>query len=109
MSTESDLLTMCGPGFSSTARTGAIVVANKYFGTSDGDSDGDDLGTAMLAMAVMLNERRASKGKTDPSVAVVTIDQLVTPEMTALITKNSASTRKIIINYQQPSGSYRRG
>jgi len=105
MTTETDLTTLGGSSFSSTKRTAAIALANKYFGTTDGDSDGDDLATAMLALAVMLNQRQADKGKTDPSIAVLNIDQLVTPEMLSLLTTDTVPTNYDILSYKQPIGS----
>lgn len=105
MTTETDLTTLGGLSFNSNRRTAAIALANKYFGTTDGDSDGDDLATAMLALAVMLNQRQADKGKTDPSITVLNIDQLVTPEMLSLLTRDTIPINYNIIKYQQPIGS----
>lgn len=105
MTTSTLLATLVGNAFGSTPRADAITVAQTYFDTVDGDSNGEDLATAMLAHAILLNQRQAEKGRTDGSIAVLNIDQLVTPEMERLLNKSKASTFYDFITYQQPSSS----
>lgn len=87
MGTSTDLDTLVGNAFSPTAKTAAIALANKYFATADGDSDGEDLATAMLAHAILLNKRQAERGNVEISITAMNIDELVTPEMERLLNK----------------------
>lgn len=100
MTTETDLDTLTGNAFSDGKKDAAIALARKYFGTSDGESDDKDLATALLSMAVLLNRRQAEKGRTDNAIAVLNIDELVTPQMERLLVSSTKAAKLNVFNFK---------
>ncbi len=105
MTVAADLNTLVGTAFGTTPKADTVTLAKKYFGIADGDGDNQELATAMLAHAILLNRRQAEKGRTDNTIAVLNIDELVTPEMERLLNKDKKSTSYNIINYKPLSGN----
>jgi len=103
MTTTTDLDTLVGNGFTTTEKSTAITLARKYLGTVEGNSDGDDLATAMLSANILNNRRKAEKSKTDNSIAPLA--DLMTKEIMSLLTNDSTGTFKQLIYYEQPSVS----
>ncbi|MCH8905455.1 MAG: hypothetical protein IH840_00070 [Candidatus Heimdallarchaeota archaeon] len=101
MTTSSFTSSIVGLAFGSSLRSDAITTAEAYFGTASTSDESEQLATAMLAAAILLNQRQTEKGMTDSTVAVLNIDQLVTPEMERLLNKSRASTFFSIIGTQQ--------
>lgn len=104
MTTATLLSSLVGNAFKSGLQSTAIETAQTYFDTSDGDSDGKDMATAMLAHAILLNQRQAEKGTTDNTIAVLSIDQLVNTEMQSLL--NNANVDDFeFYDYKHPGTS----
>ena len=104
MAASGQLDTLVGSAFSPTQKTAALATAVAYTGVTADASNDSDVGLAMLAHAILLNQRRALKSKTNPSIVVKTLDQLLTKEIERLLWKPDAETKfTSIINYKTPT------
>lgn len=70
----------------STIRDAAIDSAQDYLGTDDTATGQKAAATAALAHKIILNQRSSDKAKTDSSITVRSLDELVTDEMRRMVT-----------------------
>lgn len=106
MSSATHLDALAGKALTATEKSSTLAAAHAFFGTTSGDSEDEDLGTAMLAFSIGMNRRKAEKAKTDGSITVLSIEELVTPEMERLVNKTNLKTSmSFFIKHQQLSSN----
>lgn len=107
MTTATDLATLCGTGFTSPEQALAITTAQKYLGTSEGESDAKDMATAFFAHAILVNRRRAESSKTNDQLIILPMSSLVTNEIRALLAEDEKAKAYTIIHYKTPNANWR--
>jgi hypothetical protein len=105
MTVATDLDAIVGTGFGTTPKAEAVTLAKKYFEVTDGDGDQQELATAMLSAAILLNRRQIGKGRTDNTIAPMNLDELITSEMERLLNWDKKSTTFNIIKHNKPNTS----
>lgn len=88
-----------GHVYSSTEKSSAITAAQSFLGTSDGDSASFDMATAMMAQAILINNRLGDKAQP--------LSSLHSPEIRNLMRADERATTVKTVHHRQPTNSAR--
>lgn len=84
-----------GQNYSAAQKASAINTAHAFLGTADGDSDQKDVATAMLAQAILLNQKKSADEQ-------LNISKLMSDDIRSLLAEDEESKTYKIIHHKKP-------